>query len=153
MALASWSTKRILMLWVGGLVLQALLIAAPVLVAMYLIDNRAELMRVEAEQQARWRAAELADSLSLERQRADARIAHSYAVTASGDTIFPLVHEPSGRPKSVAIAVGGEPAREMARYFSLILFGLIPTLLIVVTFAWFIARRRDAGPPPPMGAT
>lgn len=49
MALASWSAKRILMLWAGGLVLQALLILAPVLLARHLIGNSGELLRIDAE--------------------------------------------------------------------------------------------------------
>jgi hypothetical protein len=149
MALASWSTKRILMLWAGGLVLQVMLIVALVLVAQHLVDDSGELMRVEEEQHARWRAAELADSLSLAKQRADARVARTYRVAASGDTVFPLVHMPSARPNPITVAVRSAETSRSAQYFTVLLFGLIPTVLILVTLSWFVARRRNGGPPQP----
>ena len=145
MALASWSKRRILTLWAGGLVLQALLILTPMLIARHLIANSGELLRVGTEQDARWRAGELADSLSLARQRADARTARTYTVMASGDTLFPLVRVPSGRPDSATVAALGERTRRNAQYFTVVILGLIPTLLIVVTLSWAIGRRRGAG--------
>jgi hypothetical protein len=60
------------MLWAGGLVLQVLLILTPVLLARHLIANSGELVRVGGEQDVRWRTGDLADSLSLAKQRADA---------------------------------------------------------------------------------
>ncbi len=134
------------MLWAGGLALQALLILTPVLLARHLIANSGELIRVGAEQDARWRAGDLADSLSLAKQRADARAARTYSVTASGDTLFPLVHVPSGRPDPAVVAALGEQTRRNARYLTVVMVGLIPTLLILVTLSWMIVRRRDAGP-------
>ena len=145
MALASWSTRRILMLWAGGLVLQALLILTPVLLARHLVANSGELVRVAVEQDARWRSGDLADSLSLAKQRADARTARTYSVTASGDTLFPLVHVPSGRPDPAVVASLGAQTRRNARYLTVVMFGLIPTVLILVTLGWMIVRRRDAG--------
>ncbi len=151
MALASWSTRRILVLWASGLLLQALLILVPVILARHLIANGSELLRVNAEQDARWRAGDLADSLSLARQRADARAAGTFSITARGDTLFPLVRVPSGRPDSAAVAAIGQQAYRNARYVTMILFGLIPTLLALVTLTWLIVRRRDAGPPHAFG--
>lgn len=145
MALASWSAKRILMLWAGGLVLQALLILAPVLLARHLIGNSGELLRIDAEQHARWRTAELADSLSLAKQRADARADRTYTVTASGDTLFPLVHVPSGRPDSASVAALGEQTLRTARYLTVVMLGLIPTVLVLVTVGWVIVRHRNPG--------
>lgn len=148
MTLASWSTRRILLLWAGGLALQALLVLAPTLLARHLLANRAELLRVGAEQDARWQAGELADSLSLAKQRADARAAGTYSITANGDTLFPLVRIPSGRPDAAVVAALGEQTRQRARYLALVVVGLIPTLLVLVTLVWLIVRRRDAGPGP-----
>lgn len=140
------------MLWAGGLALQALLILAPVLLARHLLANRAELLREGAEQDARWRAGELADSLSIAKQRADARAARTYSVTARGDTLFPLVHVPSGRPDPAVVAAIGEQMHQKARYLTVAIVGLIPTLLVLVTLAWLLVRRRDAGPSPRMGS-
>ncbi len=152
MALASWSTRRILALWAGGLLLQALLILAPVLLARHLIANSGELIRLGAEQDARWRAGDLADSLSLARQRADARAAGTYSISARGDTLFPLVHVPSGRPDSAAAAVRVQRMHRRARYFTMVVFGLIPALLVLVTLIWMIVRPRE-GAPKRFGAT
>jgi len=146
MALASWSTRRILTLWAGGLVLQALLILAPVLLARHLLANSAEILRVGAEQDARWRTAELADSLSLAKQRADARAAGSYSITPSGDTLFALVRIPSGRPAPVTVAASNEQVRRNARYITAFILGLIPAVLVLVTLSWMIVRRKDTGP-------
>lgn len=147
MALASWSTRRILALWAGGLLLQALLILAPVLLARRLIANSSELIRVGAEQDARWRAGDLADSLSLARQRADARVAGTYSISARGDTLFPLVHVPSGRPDSAATAVRLQQMHRRARNFTTVVFGVIPAFLVLVTLSWLIVRPRDGAPP------
>ena len=141
------------MLWAVGLVVQALLILTPVLLARHLLANRGELLRGAAEQDARWRIGDLADSLSLAKQRAEARAARTYSVTASGDTLFPLVHVPSGRPDPAVVATRGEQMRRNARYLTVVMFGLIPTLLILVTLTWMIVRRRDAGPPQAFGAS
>ena len=147
MALASWSTRRILVLWAGGLLLQALLILFPVILARHLIANSGDLLRAEAEQDARWRAGELADSLSLAKQRADARVAGTYSITARGDTLFPLVRVPSGRPDSAAVAAVGQQARRNARYVTMILLGLVPSILAIVTLVWLIVRRREREAP------
>jgi len=146
MALASWSTRRILALWAGGLVLQALLILAPVLLARHLLSNRDEVLRVAAEQDARWRSAELADSLSLAKQRAASREARTYSIDASGDTLFPLVHMPSGRPEPAVVAALGERTRRNARYITVIIVALIPTVLILLTLSWMVLRRRETEP-------
>ena len=153
MALASWSAKRILMLWVGGLVLQALLIIAPLLLARHLIANSGDLLRVDAAQHSRWRTAEFADSLSLARQRAEARAGRTYTVTTSGDTLFPLVHVLSGRPDPATMAALGEQAHRTARYLTVVMLGLIPSVLILLTFGWLIARRNDPGPSQAFGAS
>ncbi len=146
MALASWSTRRILTLWAGGLVLQALLILAPVLLARHLLANSAEILRVGAEQDARWRTAELADSLSLAKQREDARAAGSYSITPSGDTLFALVRIPSGRPDPVTVAASNEQVRRHARYITAFILGLIPAMLVLITLSWMIVRRKDTRP-------
>ena len=122
------------------------------LLARHLIANRTELLREGAEQDARWRAGDLADSLSLAKQRADARAAGTYSVTARGDTLFPLVHVPSGRPNSAAVASLVQQARRNARYLTAAFLGLIPTLLVLLTFIWMIVRRRDVGPAQAFGA-
>ena len=140
-------------IWAGGLLLQAMLILVPVILARHLIANSSELLRVNAEQDARWRAGDLADSLSLAKQRADARAAGTYSIVAPGDTLFPLVPVPSGRPDSAAVAAVGQQAHRNARYVTMILLGLVPTLLVLVTLMWLIVRRRDAGPPHTFGAT
>ncbi len=134
------------MLWAGGLILQALLIITPVLLARQLIANRTELLREGAERDARWRTGDLADSLSLAKQRAHARAARTYSVTAHGDTLFPLVHVPSGRPDSAAVSSRVQQARRNARYLTAAFFGLIPILLVLITFVWMIVRRGDVGP-------
>lgn len=146
MALASWSAKRLLTLWAGGLVLQTLLIIAPVLLARHLIASSGELLRVDAEQHSRWRTAELADSLAVVKQRAESRANRTYTVTASGDTLFPLVRVPSGRPDPATVAALGQQARRTARYLTVVMLGLIPGVLILLTLGWLIARRRDPGP-------
>jgi hypothetical protein len=135
------------MLWAGGLAMQALFIATPVLLARHLIANGRVLLRVGAEQDTRWRTGDLADSLSLAKQRADDRVARTYSVTASGDTLYPLVHVPSGRPNPAVVAALGEQTRRNARYVTVIMIALIPTLLLFVTLSWMIGRRRSAGPP------
>lgn len=142
MALASWPTRRLLALWAGGLVLEALLIFAPAFIARHLHGNRDELLRAGAEQDARWRTAELADSLSLAKQRAASRTARTYSVNASGDTLFPLVRMPSGRPNPEAVATRGERTRQNARYLTVLVVALVPTLLILLTFSWMMVRRR-----------
>jgi hypothetical protein len=133
--------------------LEALIILAPVLLAIHLSANNADLRRVGAEQDARWRTGDLADSLSLAKQRSDARAGGSYSITASGDTLFPLVHVPSGRPASVAIAVVNQQEHRKARYAMAIILGLIPGVLILLTLSWMIVRRNEAGPPASFGAT
>ena len=142
MALASWSTRRMVALWAGGLALQALLIVAPVLVARHLMGYRAEVLREAAERDARWRTGDLADSLSLAKQRAESRAAGTYSIAASGDTLFPLVRVPSGRPDRASAAIRHRQTSRDARYFALALFGVIPTLLILVTVGWLIGRRN-----------
>ena len=146
MALASWSTRRILALWACGLVLQALLVLTPVLIARQLMANSASMLRVGAEQDARWRTAEVADSLSLAKQRAEARATGSYSVTPSGDTLFALVRIPSGRPDPAAIAALNLQVRRQARYTTAVILGLIPTVLVLLTLSWAIVRRKDVGP-------
>jgi len=141
------------MLWAGGLVLQALLIIAPVLLARHLIANSGDLLRVDAEQHARWRTAEFADSLSLAKQRGEARADRTYTVTVSGDTLFPLVHEPSGRPDPATVRALGEQTRRTARYLTVVMLGLIPSVLILLTFGWVIARRKNPGPSQAFGAS
>jgi hypothetical protein len=146
MALASWSSKRIVAVWAAGLVLQALLILAPLLIVRHLIGKLPEMRRVAAEQDDRFRTSELADSLSLVRQKADARAAGEYSITPSGDTLFALVHMPSNRPDSASIAAARTRVHRNARYISAIMFGLVPTILIVLTLSWMIARWNSAGP-------
>lgn len=152
MTLTSWTTKRILMLWVGGLVLQALLILTPAILARHLVANSAALLRNAAEQDARWRVGDRADSLSLAKQRTEARTAGAYSVTARGDTLFPLVHVPSGRPDSASMAAYGQKVRRTARYVTAALFGLIPTLLVLVTGIWLVLRRQNDAPSQAFGA-
>lgn len=152
MALASWSTKRIVALWVVGLTLQALLILVPVLLARHLIGNRAEMLRIAAEEDARWRTAEVADSLSLAQQRAEARAAGNYSIAPSGETLFALVHIPSGRPDPSTVASFREEAQRKARYTTMAILGGIPIVLALVTLSWLIVRRDGAGPVSPFGA-
>jgi hypothetical protein len=142
MAIASWSTRRILMLWVGGLLVQWLLLVSPVLLARHLIGNRAQFLRAAAQQDTRWRAGELADSLSLAKQRADARATQNYSITPQGDTFFPLVHERSGRPDPAVTAVRVQQTERNARFVTAVLVGLVPTILILVTIIWLVARRE-----------
>ena len=146
MALRSWSTRRILMVWAGGLTLQALLILAPALLARHLMANSAERLRVAAELDARWRTGELADSLSLAKQRADARAAGTYSITSSGDTLFALVHLPSGRPHAAIVAARTQRVQRNARYMTAIMLGLIPTILVLLTLSWIVVRRTESGP-------
>jgi len=141
------------MLWAGGLTLQALLILAPVLLARRLMANRAEILRIGAEQDTWWRTADLADSLSLAKQRADARAAGTYTITPSGDTLFALVHVPSGRPDSAVVAALHQQVLRKARYTTAIILGLIPTALLLLTLSWIIARRHDTGPAASFGAS
>jgi hypothetical protein len=145
LALASWSTKRILTLWAGGVALQAVLVLAPTFLARRLIAGSSELVRTGAERDARWRSGDLADSMSLLKQRADARAARTYSVTANGDTLFPLVRVPSGRPDPAAIASFRQRTRRNARYVVAGIFGLVPSLLLFVTLFWLIVRRKDVG--------
>jgi len=152
MALASWPTKRILMMWAGGLTLQVLLILAPVLLARHLMANRAEMLRVGAEVDARWRTAELADSLSLAKQRAEARATGSYSITPRGETLFALVHMPSGRPDAAVAADLRQQMQRKVRYTTVIILGFIPTVLVILTLSWIIARHHDAGPRTSFGA-
>ena len=152
MALASWSTRRILTLWAGGLALQALVLLAPVLLARRLMANSAATLRIDAEQHARWRVGDLADSLSLAKQRADARAAGSYSITPHGDTLFALVHVPSGRPDPEVVAAMTRKAERTARYATAILFGLIPTSLVLLTLSWIVMRSKDTGPTSPFSA-
>lgn len=139
-------------MWAGGLALQVVLILAPVLLARHLAANSGEFLRVAGEQDARWRAGELADSLSLAKQRADSRAAHTYSVTATGDTLFPLVRAPSGRPDPAVVAAGLRQTRQKARYVSLAILGAIPSILLFVTAGWLFARHREERKPPMLGA-
>jgi hypothetical protein len=131
-------------IWATGLVLQALLMLAPVLLARYLIANSAQLLRGAAEQDARWRAGDLTDSLSLANQRAAARVARTYSITARGDTLFPLARVPSGRPDPTAVAARHQQAQRRAPYIVAVIYGLIPAMLILVTVVWLSAH--EAGP-------
>jgi hypothetical protein len=140
------------MLWTAGLVLQALLILAPILLARHLVANSAELLRVGAERDARWRAGELTDSLALAQQREDARAARAYSIAPNGDTLFALVHVPSGRPDPAAVAALGRQAHLNARYLTTVILGLMPTILVLVTLMWIIVRRKDVGPAQTLGA-
>ena len=146
MALASWSMNRIVALWIGGLFLQGLLILTPVLLARHLKASRAELMRSRPDPESRWRTSEVADFVSQARQRAESRASGDYTVTPGGDTITAVVSMPSGRPSPAVIASFHERTRRRARYVTAVLLGLVPSLLVLITLAWAMLRRREAEP-------
>ena len=145
MALASWSTRRIATLWIAGLALQTVILAMPVLLARHLIASSGDVLRVGAEQDARWRIGDAADSLSLANQRARVRMARTYSIDARGDTIFPLVHVPSGRPDPAVVADIVKQARREARVVTILMIGLMPALLLGITLVWMLERRKGAG--------
>jgi hypothetical protein len=140
MALASWSTKRMAALWAVGLVLEALLLLAPVIIFHDMFGSVADFRRVVAEQDARARTSALADSISLARQKDDARANRTYSITPAGDTVFALVHMPLDQVAPVSPAVERARVRRSG-YTSLIVLGFIPTVLVVITLCWVDARR------------
>lgn len=145
MALASWSTKRVVALWAVGLALEALILLAPVLIAHELFASMADLRRSVAEYQARASTSELADSISLAKQKDDARANGTYSITPAGDTVFALVHIPLDRPSRSATPLAIVRGRARITYVGVIILGFIPTILIVLTLCWADARRNDGG--------
>jgi hypothetical protein len=141
------------MLWAGGLALQALFLLVPLLLARHLMANSGDMLRAQAEHEARWRVGEVADSLSRAKQREDSRASGNYTVTAAGDTMYALVSVPSGRPDSAVVAALGERTRHQARYISIFLFGFIPVSLTVVTLAWLLLRRSGGEQPRALGVS
>jgi hypothetical protein len=98
------------------------------------------LLREFAQREERWKSGDLADSLSVIKQRADARVTGNYSVTSGGETLFALVRVPSGRPDSASIAVYARRNERYVTFFALALFGGIPAALVVLTILWRLAR-------------
>ncbi len=144
MDLASWSTKRILALWAVGLGLELLLLLAPVIILHEMFGGVAGLRRSVAQYDARARISEIADSVSLAKQKDDARAAGTYSITPAGDTVFALVHMPLDQSTPTSRTVARARARR-GGYISFIVLGFIPTVLVVLTLCWADARRNDDG--------
>jgi hypothetical protein len=142
MSLGTWSARRLLAIWAGGLALQAVLILVPVILTRRFVErNGAQLMREAREADERWRVGDLADSLSLARQRATARASGSYTVTSQGDTLFALVHVPSGRPDSARVAAAVQRTTRTAWYLKIAFLWAIPAVLLLLTAAWLFVRH------------
>ncbi len=149
MSLRTWSARRLLVVWVVGLAVQAALIFALTLVARRLVEHDGpRLLREAAAQDERWRGAEIADSLRMVEQRSAARAAGTFTVTTLGDTLFPLVHTPSGRPDTAQVASGVRRTARTARYGGAALLGAVPLGLVAITAAWLVRAAGATGRSP-----
>jgi hypothetical protein len=131
MSIASWSGRRMLVLWAGGLALHAALLYVPLSWALRhapVDRSRWALMR------ERWSVAERADSMWMAAQRANG----ASGVNAAGDSVYATVSMPSGRPQANR-ARRGPPT--WLRLFVATYLGGIPTALLALTGLWWWRRR------------
>ena len=143
--ISTWSGRRVLMLWIGGLSLQAALIIVPVWRA---VRNAPQARAQWNALSERWSVAERADSISVAAQRASG----ASGVAPTGDSVYAVVRMPSSRPKKASI----KAARPL--WFPLLeatyLWG-IPIALLVLTARWQWRRgaRDGDGQSPPRAGT
>ena len=130
-----WSPRRMVALWIGGIVLQVALIGGPLWWAVSHADEgRAAVQAV----QQRWDIAERSDSLSVAAQRAN----ETARLGASADGPLGIVRVPSMR-QSIA-ARGPVAPSPLARMLSALWLYGIPVSLVLLTALWWY--RRPARP-------
>ena len=143
MALRDWSRRRLLAAWGIGLGVQVALIAAPIVLLQWHAARELPRLRREiAASDERMAVAERADSLSRAAQRATAIAAGEFTVTPAGDTVVALVGMPSGRPSEAHMAAVQARMARRGQIVGAVLLGGIPFLLVGLTGAWVLARRR-----------
>jgi hypothetical protein len=129
LAISRWSSRRIAALWGVGLAIQAALLLLP---AAWALSNAPEMRARWDALSTRWSTAERADSISIAAQRADG----AARLGPAGDSLYAVVHMPSGRPNPRAErAAGSIWKRAMVAIYS---WG-IPVSLVWLTLVW---RRR-----------
>jgi hypothetical protein len=143
MALAQWSWRRMAALWGVGLALQLALVALPLLL---LSAGAPRILRQASGARERWAVAEAADARWAAEQRATALAQGPRIRTSRGDTLYPVVRVPSGRPDPARSAALRARLRRPARVLAAVQFGLVPLALVTLTGAWAFARRRGRQP-------
>jgi hypothetical protein len=129
LAISGWSPRRIAALWGVGLAIQAALLLLPAAWAL----SRAPQTRARWDVlSTRWSIAERADSISIAAQRAGG----AARLGPAGDSVYAVVHMPSGRPNPRADRAAGPIwMRAIVAIYS---WG-IPVSLVWLTLVW---RRR-----------
>ena len=130
MSLSTWSPRRILLLWFGGLALQLALLVTPV---WWAFSNAPRRQAEWDALSARWSIAERADSLSIAAQRASG----ATSVDPSGDSLFALVSMPSGRPTPAPVPTKRARGPQL---FDALYLGGIPLILCLLTGLWWWRR-------------
>lgn len=126
MNVSTWSRRRVVLLWVGGLALQAALIALPLWLA---LSNAPRARAQWASLSERMGIGERAESLSVASQRAKGAV----GVTPAGDSLYAVVHMPSGRTTDSVASPIFQLTRSVLGF--LYVFG-IPITLVVLTIRW-----------------
>lgn len=147
MPLHSWSFRRIAVLWVVGLALEAAMFVGLMAFTRHLVARDFPSLHAQmAERNARDEGQDRASAASREEQVRAARERGEFTITPSGDTAFAVVTTPSGRARSgplTATAIG--PSRT-GSVLALLMFGAIPMGLLVLTAAWAYDQRRPGVP-------
>lgn len=130
-----WSPRRMVALWIGGLLLQVALIGGPLWWAV----SHATQWRVAVQAvDERWDIAERADSLSVAAQRATETLRRG----ASADAPLGIVRVPSMRQS--AAARGPATPSPLARMISALWLCGIPVSLLLLTTVWWYRRPARA---------
>ena len=130
-----WSPRRMVALWIGGLVLQVALIGGPLWWAVSHAAERRAAVQAVVE---RWDIAERSDSLSVAAQRANEPARRG----ATADGPVGIVRVPSMR--QLTAARGLATPSLLARMISALWAYGIPVSLVLLTTVWWY--RRPARP-------
>lgn len=142
--LSRWSARRLTIVWIAGVVLQAVLIVVPFTMAMgFARRDGARIRREVAAHDAWMKGTELADSISRAEQVASARSNATFNVRADGQTVFAVVGTPSSRPTPEQRAARLNSIRRVGGMMLAVQFGTIPLAVLVFTVAWLLARREN----------
>lgn len=152
MAIAEWSRRRCATVLIAGAICEAALLIVPGVLARRNAERNLprieqELARLQEERASvdgRWRLTEQADSLSVAAQRRAAIAAGQFTVDPQGDTVVAVVRTPSGRPDSVATAASLARTTWMAVAIVLMLWGIVPIVLLIISVRWLVGRKANS---------
>ncbi len=114
--------------------MQFVLMAAPtLLVPSELLKYRTRWLGMSE----RWTAADLADSISMAQQRD----AGAVGVNATGDSLYAVVHMPSGRPIAAARTIELKRRSILPDVEAIYRRGIISVLLLTTVLWWFLRRQ------------